>query len=246
MVRNNILKIDNGPKTKTWWIFLFVFLIVIIPFTMVWLLIGEFNILGMNLLIAKNTCVWHGIIKQDNIDFLAKKYQLFYQGGYETLKAQLENYINKNISIDSAFCFFNYYILLILVALILIAIFIPILFSKLKINGIDVFPFSCSFGFLMTGIILTGLMTNWQKNMMSLYWIIRILISLCIGIIFFLITNSIINKWLINSKHAISFLFGYKKQYELDKSVKQQLQNNIDIYQEPNKDKSYIDIGNNE
>ena len=233
MVRNNILKIDNGPKTKTWWIFLFVFLIVIIPFTMVWLLIGEFNILGMNLLIAKNTCVWHGIIKQDNIDFLAKKYQLFYQGGYETLKAQ-------------AFFFFFYYILLILVALILIAIFIPILFSKLKINGIDVFPFSCSFGFLMTGIILTGLMTNWQKNMMSLYWIIRILISLCIGIIFFLITNSIINKWLINSKHAISFLFGYKKQYELDKSVKQQLQNNIDIYQEPNKDKSYIDIGNNE
>lgn len=246
MLKNNILKVDNTCKTKTWWIFLFVLLFIVIPFTIVWLLVGEFNVLKKNWLIAMNASVWHGIVQQDNIDFLANKYQIFYQGGQETLKNQLINCIGKNISIDSAYCFFNNLLLLILGGLILLVIFLPILFNKLKINGIDVLPFSCLFGFLMTSIILTGLIPYWSRNMISLYWVVRILIALSIAIIIFLITNTITNKWIANSNYAMSFLFGYKKQYELNKITKQQLQKTISFYKKQNDDKSYIDIESNE
>ena len=242
MLENNILKVQNTCKTKRWWIFLFVSLFVIIPFIIVWLLIGEFNLLEKNWFIAKNASVWHGIVKQENIDFLAKKYQMFYLGGLETLKVHLAQYIDKSININSAFCFFNNLVLVILGGLILISIFFPILFNKLKINGIDVLPFSCSFAFLMTSIVLTGLIPNWNQNMIALYWIMRILISLIIAMTIFLITNSIINKWLIHSTSAISFLFGYKKQHELDQPTNQLLQRSIDIYKKQSDDKTYIDI----
>ena len=242
MFENNILKVHNTCKTKTWWIFLFVSLFVIIPFIIVWLLIGEFNLLEKNWFIAKNASVWHGIVKQENIDFLAKKYQIFYLGGFETLRIQLAQYIDKSVNINSAFCFFNNLILLVFGGLIFTSIFFPILFNKLKINGIDVLPFSCSFAFLMTSIVLTGLIPNWNQNIIALYWIIRILISLVIATILFLITNSITNKCLIHSTNAISFLFGYKKQHELDQQTNQLLQKTIDIYKKQNNDKTYIDV----
>lgn len=242
MKRNSILLVNSTHKTKPWWVFVSVLLLVIIPFIIVWALVGEFNALDQNWLIAKGQSVWHGLVTNDNIDIIANKYQIFYDGN---LTEELSKHINENMSILSAWTFFNPLILAPLFGALIIGLSYPMLFNVSKVSGLDVQPFATGSSFLMFSMILTGLIPVWSQNAMMLiiYFVVRLIISFIFGILSFMLTNFLVNKYLSTREYSADIIYGYKfidKENEPAKSI---LKKNVDAFKaQKEQEQSYVDL----
>ena len=185
MKSQSIFFVHSSHKTKTWWMFLSVLILVFVPFLIVWLLNGEFNLLNSDWLVAKNASVWHGVVTSDNINSLVDRYVKFWQNQDPIdMLAKLRDVINGNpISINNNVqTFFDPVILAPILCLLGWSFLYPIIFNATKLSGLDVLPFSFGVGSFMTILILTGLMDHWSPSLMALYWIVRILIAFEIGL----------------------------------------------------------------
>lgn len=245
MKSQSIFFVHSSHKTKTWWMFLSVLVLVFIPFLIVWLLSGEFNLLNNDWLIAKNTSVWHGVVEQSKIDYLANTYGKFYFGGVEALKLKLTEAATAGgqWSIDSSFTFFNPVILAPLLCLLAWSFAYPIIFNATKVSGIDVLPFSFGIGSFMTILILTGLMDQWGQNLMAVYWIVRILIAIVGMATIFILSNYFVNQYIANSNYAADFYFGYKTIDKENALAKEELKENLDIFKKhKDEDESYVEV----
>lgn len=244
MKSQSIFFVHSSHKTKTWWMFLSVLVLVFVPFLIVWLLSGEFNLLGNDWLIAKGASVWHGYVTEDNINLLAERYAKFHINGYEGLLDELRSFLDgRGASIDSFKTFFNPVILAPLICLLVWSFAYPILFNALKLSGLDVLPFSFGIGGFMFILAISGLMDHWTPNLIALYWIVRILIAVIGTITIFIISNYFINQYIANSSYATDFYFGYKSIDKENALAKEQLKENLDIFKKhKDQDESYVEI----
>lgn len=225
--------------------FLSVLILVFVPFLIVWLLNGEFNLLNSDWLIAKNASVWHGVVTTDNIDSLVERYVKFWQGQDPIdMLAKLRDVINgKPISIDAAQALFNPIILAPLLCLLAWSFLYPIIFNATKLSGLDVLPFSFGIGSFMTILILTGLIDQWGQNLMAVYWIVRIIIALIGMVTVFIMSNYFINQYIANSSYATDFYFGYKTIDKENALAKEQLKENLDVFKkQKDQDESFVEV----
>lgn len=243
MKRNSLLLVNSTHKTKSWWVFLSVLLLVIVPFVIVWVLVGEFNALDLNWLIAKNQSVWHGIVTNDNLEILAQKYSIFHAAGEEDLKNWLATYIGsgKQGSIISDFTFFNVIILAPLLGLFAWSIIYPIIFNATKVSGLDVLPFSSALSTFMLILVISGLMDVWES--FTLYFVVRILIAFVGAIIIFMIANLFVNKFLSTRSYAIDMVFGYKSVDKANEYARDSLKKNVETFKkQKDEDTSYVEL----
>lgn len=245
MKGQSIFLVKSTHKTKTWWMFLSVLVLVFVPFLIVWLLSGEFNLLNNDWLIAKGTSVWHGHVTDGNIEELAHRYAKFCEGGESVLFVKLQEYLGsgKQGSIDAYKTFFEPIILAPLLGLLVWSFIYPIIFNATKISGLDVLPFSFGIGTFMIVLIISGLMNQWGQELMAVYWLARIAIAAVCTFIVFLLTNLCVNKFLSTRSYAMDIYFGYKKLDEQNAMVKQQLKQNIDEFKKQrDSEESYVEI----
>lgn len=220
--------------------FLSVLVLVFIPFLIVWLLSGEFNLLNNDWLIARNASVWHGVIQADQVEHLAERYAKFYIGD---LSSALNANIGKSMSIDSAFTFFNPVILAPLFCLLAWSIGYPILFNATKVSGLDVLPFSTAVGSFMFILIISGLMDQWGQNLLAVYWLVRIVIAFVATFAIFLLVNFFTNKFLASRPYAGDIYFGYKAIDHQNALAKQQLKENLDTFKkQKDQDESFVEV----
>ncbi len=244
MKGQSIFLVNATHKTKTWWMFLSVLVLVFVPFLIVWLLCGEFNLLNSDWLIAKNASVWHGIVEGEKIDELANRYYIYFSaGGVDALRAELLNWVGQNASINAYRTFFNPILLAPLLGLFAWAIIYPIIFNAIKVSGLDVLPFSVGVGSFMFSLIISGLIDQWGQDLLAVYWLTRIVIAIAITFFFFLLTNLIVNKFLSGRPYATDIYFGYKKIDQANAVAKQQLKENIESYKKQgNNDQTYVEV----
>lgn len=247
MKAQSIFFVHASHKTKSWWTFLSVFIFVFVPFLIVWLLCGEFNLLGNDWFIVKGASVWHGTIPTTDSELseLASTYQKYVEGGYDKLLSILKQWSEPTGSIDSSFTFFNPVILAPLLGLFVWSIVYPIIFNATKISGLDVLPFSFGFGSFMLITIITGLIhqTNFHGNMITFYWILRIVIGFLAAVIMFILANYFVNKYIANRPYATDIFFGYKTQDRENALAKEQLKENLDVFKKhKDQDESFIEI----
>lgn len=225
--------------------FLSVLILVFVPFLIVWLLNGEFNLLNSDWLIAKNASVWHGQVTPDKISDLAQRYYPYFSenGGVEALRAELNRWVGQNASINAYRAFFNPVILAPLICLLAWSFLYPIIFNATKLSGLDVLPFSFGIGSFMTILILTGLMDQWGQNLMAVYWIVRIIIALIGMVTVFIMSNYFINQYIANSSYATDFYFGYKTIDKENALAKEQLKENLDVFKkQKDQDESFVEV----
>ncbi len=243
MKRNSVLLVNSTHKTKPWWVFLSVLLLVIIPFVIVWALVGEFNALDQNWLIARGQSVWHGLISDKNIDFIADKYHIF--SAREDFRGYLERFLGQNISILSDWTFFNPLILAPLFGALIIGLFYPMLFNATKVSGLDVEPFAAGSSFLMFGFILTGLIPVWSQDsiMLILYFAVRVILAFILGILSFMLTNFIVNKYLSTREYSTDIIYGYKFIDKENAPAKSILKKNVDAFnKQKEQEQSYVEL----
>lgn len=244
MRNQSLFFVHSSHKTKTWWMFLSVLVFVFIPFLIVLLLCGEFNLLGNDWLIAKNASVWHGIVRESRIDELANKYHIYFSNnGVDALVNELYKWVDKSATINTYRIFFNPIILVPLFGLLVWSICYPIIFNATKISGLDVLPFSLGIGSFMTILTASGLIDHWGQNLAIIYWITRIAISLISTIIIYLITNALVNKFISARPYATDVYFGYRTIDNQNAQAKKELKDNIDSYKkQQDKDESFIEM----
>lgn len=243
MKRNSLLLVNSTHKTKSWWVFLSVLLLVIVPFIIVWILVGEFNALDQNWLIAKNQTVWHGVVTADNINILLDKYSIFHEAGRTDLERLLNEYLasGKQGAIVSDFAFFNPIILAPLLGLFAWSILYPIIFNATKVSGLDVLPFSVALSTFMLILVLSGLMDVW--NVFTLYFVARIIIAFIGAIIIFMLTNLFVNKFLSTRSYAIDMVFGYKSVDKANEYARDSLKKNVETFKkQKDEDTSYVEL----
>lgn len=242
MKTQSIFLVNSTHKTKSWWTFLSVLVLVFVPFLIVWLLCGEFNLLGNDWMIAKNTSMWHGYVTDNNYDYLVAHYSKYRNGD---LIQWLQQYLNvdKQGSIDSAFTFFSPIVLAPLFGILVWSIIYPIIFNATKISGLDVLPFSFGIGTFMITLIVSGLIDQWGQNLMSVYWLVRLVIAGFTMLGFFLLCNFFVNKYLAGRDYAVDIFFGYKQLDKENAMQKQQLKENVDIFKkQKDQEESFVEV----
>lgn len=179
--------------TKPWITTIFV-LVLLIAMIIVWILVGEFNTLHLQWLIAHNGTLWSGKV----------------DGKQEWLQNTFGKWINNDQQIPSSgywtltnpkSLIFNPLILIPLLSCLLLSIVVPLFFKIFHIMNIDVLSYSITSTFSLFILIITGLIPHWNNGDIWL-WIIRIIILLICVASIFLITNRVVNKFLSNSAYA--------------------------------------------
>ena len=226
--------------------FLSVLVLVFIPFLIVWLLSAEFNLLGNDWLVAKNASVWHGWIKSsDHLSSLVNQYHIFWDVSQGDMTAKLSPYIGSDtqVSINSAFTFFNPIILAPLFGLLVWSFVYPIIFNATKVSGVDVLPFSFGIGTFMFVLIISGLMDQWGQQLAPVYWLVRIVIAASATFVVFMITNLCVNKFLASRPYATDIYFGYKEIDKANALAKQQLKDNLGTFKkQKEQDESFVEV----
>ena len=92
-------------------------------------------------------------------------------------------------------------------------------------------------------LIITGLMNHWGSNLEPVYWLVRLFITFVATILFFLLANYIVNKYLASRPYAMDLVFGFRKLDKQNELIKQELKENVGAYKKNKEDDpSYVDV----
>lgn len=241
MKRKSSLLVNSTHKTKPWWVFVSVLVLVLIPFIIVWVLCGEFNVLDHNWLIAKGQVVWHGTVTTENIELLVNKYSIFYSGTQADLLKELGRYLNKQASITSAKTFFEWPIAVITAGLFIWSVCYPMIFNATKVSGLDIMPFSSSLGMFCFSFILSGVIPVWQPFV--IYIIVRIIIGFALGIGIYFLCNFAVNKYLAKKDYGYDLILGYKAIDAANAPAKKELKKSVEDYKtQMEGEPTYVDL----
>ena len=165
-------------RTKPWKITLLV-LFSFVVFLLIWLLLGDLNLLQQNYLIAVDAPVWKGTITSDNISSLADRYYSI--AGYASASdflPFLNEKMNKYCQIlnKSGSSIFDPIILAWLFGGVGLTILLPIILRLCKQVNWDVLPFSMAMTFAGFVFIISGLIP--QTIFLILNMLLNILINL--------------------------------------------------------------------
>lgn len=204
--------------TRPWIITIFV-VILLIAMIVIWALLGEFNVLHQQWLIAKNGVLWKGKITDNNKDWLFKIF-----GRYMNDPNDINNNVGSYKKIISNQLIIKPLIFIPLVSCVALAIAIPFLFKPFHIMNIDVLPYSVTICFSFFVLIVSGLIPHW-KNSDILLWVIRLLVLLSCMFICFILVNKLTNKFLIKTNYANAVVNEFNKIEQEKKPYRNSLKN---------------------
>ncbi|MDR1235068.1 MAG: hypothetical protein LBJ97_03250 [Mycoplasmataceae bacterium] len=195
------LSYKTAHLTKTWVKLLFCSLLLV-GFLIIWLLIGEINLLHQQWLIPYKGVMWSGKINDTNYLSIFNTYSqdITYWDSSITNADLFKSYAQdttkfpNGISILSSSLKFNALILIPLLVTFVISIIIPLITRKLKWMEIDILIFTIPFSLAAITFIFSGLIP--QTFGAGWCWLVKCLILLVSLIIFFLLTNYFINGWI--------------------------------------------------
>lgn len=236
---NSELSIKTSPARLTLFIILFSF----IPMFLIWLLVGEFNLINQYWLLPSGANLWHGTFVEQDISNLVNKF-----GRYSIdLESNLKQWLNGDtplapIVIKTTQVIFDPTILAYLFSALVFSLIYPYIFKLLKFSNIDLYPFSITTSLCMFLLIITGMIPIWANNIVPLWWLIRIAIVAIGSILFFMIINNIINLVIIRSPNAEKYAQTLINQNKVVEQAKKELKESLKVWNDPKNNIEYVDI----
>ncbi len=226
-------------KTKKWKIMLYV-LLTLVNFFVIWLLVGDLNLLSQSWLIPKDGILWHGTVTNNNIDWLVLVF-----GRFGQTRQELEEHLNKTVDIINnqiGTYIFDVQILIPVLISVGVWLIVPWIGRLIRFNNYDLVPFTYSVIFFSLSWIFSGLIPYWANA--HLWWLLlRLFISFIIAIISWYLINLFIKFLFSKSGYQTSYineLVSIKKQDDL---AKQNAKKFVDEYhQRKSLEKDYIEV----
>ncbi|MDR2823192.1 MAG: hypothetical protein LBV37_01510 [Mycoplasmataceae bacterium] len=231
--------------TKNWITVLYVFL-VFIMFILIYVLVGEPNVLSTNWLVANKGIAWHG--KVSNINVANWIYSTYhnqpnfskYTDGdaiWDEFKGQTINVINEKGIL------FNPLILTVLLPVLVLANVVPFMLRLFKVMGLDVMPFSAAcaismFLFIISGLIPGDINVAWR-------WVVRLLILLLSLFLSFILFNYLLNVYFLKQPYAYELIAQMKQDALNKKDVRDSLKTLTEEYKKHD-NVEYIDVEHRE
>ncbi len=190
----------HSVKTDQWKIVLFT-LIFFVGFLVIWILLGDLNMLHLEYVIPRNGVLWRGVITSEN-----KLNLLVHYSKYGLTLNEIEKNIGKNILIRNKLGnIFNPIILIYIFSGLFLSILLPIIFKKINIINYDTIPFTFSVSFSFSIYIFSGLIGYWDKDMSWLY-LLRLLILMISAFISFFLMNKLVTIIFLKNGSIIGYV----------------------------------------
>ncbi|MCF0227550.1 MAG: hypothetical protein HUJ52_01885 [Malacoplasma sp.] len=235
-------------RTKPWKTTLLV-LFAFILFLLIWLLIGDINLLKQDYIIPIDGVVWKGIITNDNIGYLSTRYLQY--SGYASsadFQSALSAFVDKNAQIQnvSGNLFFNPITLAWLFGGLGLTILLPIILRLCKQTNWDVLPFTIAMSLAGFIFIISGLIpqTIFKDGKIIWLWVIRIIIMFATFAVFFFSINAIVGVVIAHSKYGAQYINQLKADKLADDQAKKESKELVDMYIKNREKESitYIDV----
>lgn len=230
--------------------------VVILCFILIWLLLGDMNLLHLQWLIPYHGKEWSGKVTLENYDNLFGTYQseIKYWASHPTDSHIPEtkivssdgflNYANQwfpdGMTILSISAKFNSLILIPIIVLVVLSATIPLVLRIFRIMEIDIYIFIIPIVFSSVVFIFCGFIPSVNNNGWLL--ILRVVIFLVILIITFFISNKIINTVIGNSSLVEQAIIDIASQERERNQAQQTLRELKEEYRKQD-DVTYVDIG---
>ncbi len=232
-MRNNF-----QAKTRAWKITLMVILILIF-FVVLWILIGDIDVLDKDYIVAHNGILWQGTVTSTNYQWLIDKYPAVSSWLSEFLNKKAVIYNNTDLIIKANLIYW-------LLGCTALTMLLPIIGRLIKFNNWDLASYAYSAIFSMWVFIFSGLIPYFNSNnwLPSLWWLLRIFIFVVACGIFFLIFNKIFRFIIFKSPYAEQYVNELKSNKRIDDLAKKESKQTIDSYiNKRNSDEiTYIDV----
>ncbi len=230
-----------STRTKPWVTTLSIGVIVLLYFLIVWLLVGEIDLLNKDYIVPVNGTLWSGKVTQDNVQWLWDKYHSIKSWGFVDFETFKEECIGNKYKIVAYDQWFNPVILAYIFGGIILSIVYPLLFKAFKWGNIDMISLSLTTSVVCSVFFISALIPYWGEA--NEFWreALRLAIACVSGLILFFISNFIINKFFITTKNAQVLANELKLEKKASDFYNKDLSNLIDNYHKEN-DKEYIDL----
>ena len=230
-------------------------LFAFVLFLLIWILIGDINLLQQNYIIPIDGAVWKGTVTASNIPTLAEKYYAL--AGYTDasgLVAELTEELSKHTSGEfygqilnkTGSCVFDPIILAWMFGALAATILLPVILRLTKQVNWDVLPFTLAMSFAGFIFIITGLIpqTVFQGDNIAWLWLIRLVILFATFAVFFFSINAIVVSIMARSKYASQYINQLHADKLADDIAKQQSKEVVDAYIKQRDDNAitYIDV----
>ncbi len=230
-------------KTSNALIFVLVLIFSVLPLLISVILIGDINALGLNQFVAYNSVLWTGNVTTDNLQYLIDTYSMFSLNQSEFI-ANLNNYVStdKQIVILSEVTYSSLMVWIVVISLFTFSFLYPIVPILLKKASFDLYVFSISSAIFMLIIFVSGLLPNFDSNLATIWWMLRILLATFVAGIIFFIINWLVNNIIIRSNFAAQYLIAINDSNKEAKFYHHELKNSVEQYKKNKQQKEYVEI----
>ncbi len=228
-------------RTKPWVTTVSIGVIVLLYFLIVWLLVGEIDLLNKDYIVPVNGTLWSGKVTNDNAQWLWDKYHNIKSWGFADFDSFKNECVGNKYKIIAFEQWFNPNVLIYVFIGIALSIIYPLFFKLFKWGNYDIIPLSLTTSIVCTVFFLTALIPYWGES--NEFWreLLRMVIACACGLISFFITNSIVNKFFITTRNAQTLANELKSEKKAADVYNNDLNNLVDNYRKEN-DKEYIDL----
>lgn len=226
-------------KTRPWKTTLIVLSIIVI-FLLIFILIGEIDVLDVDYIVAKNGVLWSGKVTETNFNWLLDHYSQ-----YGVTEQMLLEWLNKDGVIHNRTGMFiiNPLLFAYLSGGLILSFLIPFIFKLCKLVWWDTLPFSLAVGIAGFVFIISGLIDYWENN--QIWWyLLRIFIFIISVVVAFIICNAIVKQCVKNSAYASQYVNELKSEKQAADKAMQQSNQVLDVYRKQKKENeiTYIEV----
>lgn len=209
--------------------------IALIVFLLIWLLIGDMNLLNVEYLIPENGIFWTGKVTDANIPSLIAHYGAYYEPG--VLETILQNFKDKTVEIHNmtGHCIFNINTVYWWLGGIGFCCLLPLIGKFCKFNNWDTYPFVLAM--VMGGLIfnISGLIYYWSNS--ALWYLLRIFIFIVSLVIFFIMFNWIFGIIFKKSNYQGQYINELMSSKKLEDKINKYGNDVVNAYLKDKKDK---------
>lgn len=214
-------------------------LISFVVFLLIWLLVGDMNLLNVEWLIPKNGLFWTGKVTDTNIDWLINHYKVF----DPDISSELHIGTNVQLTNKTGNIIFNVNILFCWLGGLIFCGLLPLFGRLIKFNNWDVYPFVLSMS--LSGIIfcITGLIDYWVKQA-AWWYLLRLFIFVISLVIFFLFFNWIFGFIFKKAKYQGEYISELMITKKMEDKINKSGSEVIDTYLKDKKEKeiTYVEV----
>ena len=222
-------------RTKPWKITLLV-LFAFVVFLLIWLLIGDVDLLKQEYLVPVEGVVWKGTITHDNVQHIADQYFKYanYSNASDFAQYLADNWMDKECQIRniSDKLYFNAELWGWLCGGLALTALLPIILRLCKQVNWDVLPFSYAMTLAGFVWVISGAIpqSSFKDSKQVWLWVIRILIMFATFAAFFFSINAIVVAAMAKSKYASQYINQLQVDKKADDIAKKESKEVIDAY----------------